>query len=112
MTDTETAACSACRRDFDPADPSLSGAARYRDTPWCRRCVDRCHDTEIADHRCPVCATHDEEAPDPQGDPRIALGEAIGEADAQWQEEALADLRHAAYEAPSTGISEGGDPDA
>jgi hypothetical protein len=49
-------ACGYCRHPFDPADTRWDGQARYGDTPWCRACVDRCHDTEIADHRCPVCA--------------------------------------------------------
>jgi hypothetical protein len=49
------AACAACHRPFDPADTRWDGAARQRDTPFCRACVDRCHDSEIADHRCPVC---------------------------------------------------------
>ncbi|MFI0894872.1 hypothetical protein [Streptomyces sp. NPDC020983] len=49
-------ACAACRRPFDPADTRFDGHARHRDTPYCRACVDRCHDNEIADHRCPICA--------------------------------------------------------
>jgi hypothetical protein len=52
-------ACGYCRRPFDPTDTRWDGRARHGDTPWCRACVDRCHDTEIADHRCPVCARGD-----------------------------------------------------
>lgn len=51
--------CGHCRRPFDPGDTRWDGQARYGDTPWCRACVDRCHDSEIADHRCPVCARGD-----------------------------------------------------
>ena len=48
--------CGACRRPFDPSDTRWNGAARSYATGFCRECVDRCHDSEIADHRCPVCA--------------------------------------------------------
>jgi hypothetical protein len=44
-------ACGKCRRPFDPADN-----ARYHLTPYCRGCVNRCTDSEIADHRCVICA--------------------------------------------------------
>lgn len=49
-------ACGKCRHHFDPADKRFDGRARYRLTPYCRGCVDRCHDTEVADHRCVICA--------------------------------------------------------
>jgi len=49
-------ACGKCRQPFDPADTSFDGRARYHLTPYCRGCVDRCHDNEIADHRCVICA--------------------------------------------------------
>lgn len=49
-------ACGKCRQPFDPADTAFDGRARYHLTPYCRGCVDRCHDTEIADHRCVICA--------------------------------------------------------
>ncbi|WP_020141160.1 hypothetical protein [Streptomyces sp. 351MFTsu5.1] len=48
--------CGKCRTPFDPADTRFDGHARYAETPYCRRCVDFCHDTEIADHRCVICA--------------------------------------------------------
>jgi hypothetical protein len=51
-----TEACGKCKTPFDPDDARFDGHARHRDTPWCRRCVDFCHDTEIADHRCVICA--------------------------------------------------------
>ncbi|MFH8792242.1 hypothetical protein [Streptomyces sp. NPDC017941] len=49
-------ACAACGTAFDPADTRFDGHAKYTATPWCRRCVERCHDNEIADHRCVICA--------------------------------------------------------
>ncbi|MGW1497540.1 hypothetical protein ACWCQW_02930 [Streptomyces mirabilis] len=49
-------ACGKCKQPFDPADTAFDGRARYHLTPYCRGCVDRCHDTEIADHRCVICA--------------------------------------------------------
>lgn len=42
--------CASCRGQFGPH------RAQYKDRPFCTQCVDRCHDSEIADHRCPVCA--------------------------------------------------------
>ncbi|MFJ8992653.1 hypothetical protein ACIRQH_19930 [Streptomyces sp. NPDC102279] len=48
--------CGKCRQPFDPADTRSVGTARHRDTAYCRGCVTRCHDTEIADHRCVICA--------------------------------------------------------
>ncbi|MEU4348279.1 hypothetical protein [Streptomyces sp. NPDC023838] len=57
MPDTEEpAACAKCRQPFDPDDARFDGHARYSLTPYCRRCIDRCHDTESADHRCVICA--------------------------------------------------------
>jgi hypothetical protein len=49
-------ACGKCRQPFDPADTRFDGQARHYLTPYCRGCVDRCHDNEIADHRCVICA--------------------------------------------------------
>jgi hypothetical protein len=49
-------ACGKCRQPFDPADTRFDGRARFYLTPYCRGCVDRCHDNEIADHRCVICA--------------------------------------------------------
>ena len=48
--------CGKCRRPFDPADTRFDGRGRFYLTPYCRGCVDRCHDNEIADHRCVICA--------------------------------------------------------
>jgi hypothetical protein len=48
--------CGRCRRPFDPADTRWDGYAEYHDSGYCRSCIDNCHDTEIADHRCPICA--------------------------------------------------------
>ncbi|MFF7880983.1 hypothetical protein ACH40F_08105 [Streptomyces sp. NPDC020794] len=52
----ESETCGKCKRPFDPADTAFDGRARYHLTPYCRGCVDRCHDNEIADHRCVICA--------------------------------------------------------
>lgn len=52
----DESACRKCRTPFDPADTRFIGAARHSLTPWCRRCVDQCHSSEIADQRCPVCS--------------------------------------------------------
>lgn len=49
-------ACAKCRLPFNPEDQRFDGHARDRDTPYCRGCVTRCHDTEVADHRCVICA--------------------------------------------------------
>jgi hypothetical protein len=49
-------ACGKCKTPFDPADTRFDGRAQYHETPYCRGCVDRCHDNEIADHRCVICA--------------------------------------------------------
>jgi hypothetical protein len=48
-------ACARCGRPFDPRDLSFDGHARQGSTPFCRRCVDRCHESEDAGHACPVC---------------------------------------------------------
>jgi hypothetical protein len=46
-------ACRKCRRPFDPTGPWHR--AQEPGTPWCRECVNRCHDSEIADHCCDIC---------------------------------------------------------
>ena len=46
--------CAKCRRPFDPTDTKMDGAAQQKATPFCRECVARCHDTEIADHWCVI----------------------------------------------------------
>jgi hypothetical protein len=51
----EQAKCAKCQHPFDPSDTRFDGHGQHAQTPFCRRCVDRCHDTEIADHRCAVC---------------------------------------------------------
>lgn len=48
--------CGKCRTPFNAADTRYDGDARFYLTPYCRRCVAGCHDTEIADHRCVICA--------------------------------------------------------
>jgi hypothetical protein len=50
----QTPRCGRCRWTFDPRDTRWDGHARYGDTPWCRRCVDVCHDGG-AEHVCAIC---------------------------------------------------------
>lgn len=47
-------ACGRCKHRFDPADTAFDGHARHADSPWCRRCINQCHDGG-ADHACPIC---------------------------------------------------------
>lgn len=47
--------CGKCRTPFDPTDTRFDGRGRHGDAPWCRRCVDRCHESTDAFHICPVC---------------------------------------------------------
>lgn len=52
---SEPTHCAKCRRQFDPADIRfIDSARRYSSSPFCSGCVDNCHDSEIADHFCPV----------------------------------------------------------
>ncbi|MFF7946978.1 hypothetical protein [Streptomyces griseorubiginosus] len=48
-------ACAKCRRPFDPTDTSFVGRARHNETPYCRDCVSRCHDSSDAFHLCVIC---------------------------------------------------------
>ncbi len=47
--------CGRCRQAFDPSDTSVEGRARYRDWPFCRGCISRCHESTDAFHECAVC---------------------------------------------------------
>lgn len=47
-------ACGRCDRTLDPADGRHDGHTRHADSPWCRRCIDQCHDGG-ADHVCVIC---------------------------------------------------------
>ncbi len=47
--------CGRCRQTFDPTDTAFDGHARHKDSPWCRWCVDRCHESTDAFHACPIC---------------------------------------------------------
>ncbi|MEU0041041.1 hypothetical protein [Streptomyces sp. NPDC006333] len=47
-------ACKRCHRPFDPNDARFDGHARHRETPFCRRCTDNCHNGG-AEHVCLVC---------------------------------------------------------
>lgn len=45
--------CLKCGTVFDPTDKRfLDSARQHRNSPFCRACVDQCHDSEIADHVC------------------------------------------------------------
>ncbi|MFC7880450.1 hypothetical protein ACFUVV_00980 [Streptomyces sp. NPDC057376] len=44
--------CGQCRRTFDPAD---TRHAQHAQTPYCRSCVDRCHESTDAFHVCAIC---------------------------------------------------------
>lgn len=52
-------ACAKCKTPFDPADTRFDGAARYSNTPYCGRCVDRCHESTDAFHRCVICDSYE-----------------------------------------------------
>ncbi|MFE0376210.1 hypothetical protein ACFW1M_11600 [Streptomyces inhibens] len=53
LDDADT--CGRCRCPFDPADTRFDGRARHRETPFCRGCVDACHESTDACHECAVC---------------------------------------------------------
>lgn len=53
--------CVQCHQPFDPADTRFDGHAQHNETPFCRRCVDRCHESTDAFHACAVCAAPHEE---------------------------------------------------
>ena len=46
--------CQRCQTPFDPADTRFDGRARHTDTPFCRSCVDNCHDGGT-EHVCVIC---------------------------------------------------------
>ncbi|MFI6491258.1 hypothetical protein [Streptomyces sp. NPDC050564] len=48
-------ACGNCRQPFDPTDTRFDGQARSGNRPFCRRCVDRCHESTDFAHECAVC---------------------------------------------------------
>jgi len=53
-------ACAKCKTPFDPDDTRfVDSKARYKETPYCRDCVDRCHDSNDAFHRCVICDTYE-----------------------------------------------------
>lgn len=51
----EPTECGRCEHQFQHPPGHGYGVTRYRNTQWCTDCVDRCHDSELADHRCAVC---------------------------------------------------------
>jgi hypothetical protein len=50
-----TEACGKCKKPFDPTDTRHDGQARHGVTSFCRRCVDRCHESTDAFHECVIC---------------------------------------------------------
>lgn len=52
--------CERCRRPFDYNDTRFDGRARQGTMPFCRSCVDRCHESNDAGHRCPICKGEEE----------------------------------------------------
>lgn len=52
-------ACGKCKTPFDPADTRFDGHARHKETPYCRSCVDLCHEATDAFHRCVICDTYE-----------------------------------------------------
>jgi hypothetical protein len=47
--------CGRCGQPFDPTDKAPDGHARYRDSAFCRWCVDRCHESTDFAHECVIC---------------------------------------------------------
>ncbi|MFJ8154835.1 hypothetical protein [Streptomyces sp. NPDC094468] len=50
----QAAQCARCHKQFDPSDPRFDGHARHRETTWCRRCIDNCHNGGT-EHVCVIC---------------------------------------------------------
>ncbi|WP_405671469.1 hypothetical protein [Streptomyces sp. NBC_01530] len=46
--------CRRCRTPFDPSDTAFDGRARHGETPFCRSCVDDCHEGGT-EHVCLIC---------------------------------------------------------
>lgn len=59
-----TPRCGRCGRPFNPSDPRWDGSAQYQDTPYCRSCIDRCHESTDFAHQCVICRSVDEGAAD------------------------------------------------
>ncbi|MEV4440430.1 hypothetical protein AB0K09_15675 [Streptomyces sp. NPDC049577] len=53
--DDQPAPCAQCHRPFDPTDKRFDGRGRHDETPFCRRCVDRCHESSDFAHECAIC---------------------------------------------------------
>lgn len=53
--EAEQAKCAKCQQHFDPADTRFNGRAQQDGTPYCRGCVDRCHESTDAFHVCVIC---------------------------------------------------------
>lgn len=48
-------ACDKCAMPFDPADTRHDGRAQHAGAPYCKGCVDRCHESTDAFHVCDIC---------------------------------------------------------
>lgn len=46
--------CRRCEKPFDPADTRFDGHAQHKLTPYCRSCIDLCHDGGT-EHVCRIC---------------------------------------------------------
>jgi hypothetical protein len=56
--------CWKCTQPFGSTDARL----QHADMPFCRECVDRCHDSEIADHWCVVDQWRNDNRRAPEGE--------------------------------------------
>ncbi|WP_075662246.1 hypothetical protein [Streptomyces acidiscabies] len=64
----EATRCRRCRKPFEGDGTRFDGRARYRDTAWCRSCVDNCHDGGT-EHTCVICEpSRYSQPPTPKGD--------------------------------------------
>lgn len=50
----EVSHCIRCGNPFDPIDTRWNGKGRHASNPWCRACLDACHDSDDAFHWCPI----------------------------------------------------------
>ena len=46
--------CRSCGTPFDPNDTAFDGRARHGETPYCRSCIDNCHEGGT-EHVCVIC---------------------------------------------------------
>lgn len=48
--------CAKCKHPFVEDGKFADSTAQHKGTPFCGRCVGRCHDSELADHWCAIDA--------------------------------------------------------